>query len=647
MTAESQILDLKSKFKRAAREGSGVAGLLERGQAQTPLADHFAVLERELAEDSFGIILLGLTSEARGAALGWLLGDETRLLSVHVPSAVGLVEITLQSTGYILERGDGGRQEFDRLDHFLEALKDADLVRSGDEQAWLNPLRLRIAANPGLQGLHIYMPECPAAVLDNPGLMGRIVSGANLMIVAAPEGHEVSDEERAAVCQIGEAIDVLWPLVLPREGAPAAGARPWHADPRLFRRDQTLPHSAIDLEGKTTLPSLLVDPRHPLREALFLHHLVRRLEAGAEMVAERQSQESRQASSRQAAMSRQLKASEELMRGGEGEMRPRIDAIRTGFQLELAQLSEGIRESNRKSLAASGRLAAVVQTAIDGLGVADLAEERARTVTKLTIDPQFVDDVVRRLRRTARDLLREDLIMTRDGVAAVREKAEAKLAEVCGNPVTLRMPAPDEQILWDAMKDSLETEVRYRGELPNRSFFQRLSAGRQQAYMILMLLSLFGGAASLRRSTLFTVLMVGLFFGGFAYTYVGWRRDDAERLENEVEKVTGTLKQELQRNLQNLQREKATRLSAYFTDLGKEVQGQVEALTRDAQGQRKAGAERESGELRGRLRSVESRARELGNHAQQIGRFRQTCGDLQRDVSGLERSLIREEASRT
>ena len=125
-------MDLQSltrQFHQVAQEGQQTCHKLERGQAETPLADHFASIERALDSAPFTITLLGLTKEARTTALSWFYGKDYSVISMNVVEQLGLVEIHLSERGFTFEREESDRQVFDQLEPFLEALKQNDLLK--------------------------------------------------------------------------------------------------------------------------------------------------------------------------------------------------------------------------------------------------------------------------------------------------------------------------------------------------------------------------------------------------------------------------------------------------------------------------------------------------------------------------------------
>ena len=141
---------LRRLISQVSQQGQSVCDQLEKGQADTPLAEHFREIEADIDSAPFSVVLLGLTPEARAASLAWLYGNDFSVLTVNVVKQLGLVEISLRERGYALERANGERVEFDRLDPFMEALQQSDILSPLDGEEWVDPVRLAVNTPKGL-----------------------------------------------------------------------------------------------------------------------------------------------------------------------------------------------------------------------------------------------------------------------------------------------------------------------------------------------------------------------------------------------------------------------------------------------------------------------------------------------------------------
>lgn len=625
MSADRDLAQLQSQFRIVARQGMQACELLERGQAEMPLSDHFRSVSEGLDSRAFSAILVGLTLEARSSALAWLCGQDFRIFAVQVPREVGLVKLLLQDRGYVLEKGDGARQEFDRLEPFLDALKQADLVRHGDAESWISPLQLRVAAPPGLQGLQLHMPENPAALTKSPTLLKSLLSASNLIVLAGPPDAALPEAERRALLELVESMDAVLPVVMaPDSPLPRSG---WWNDRTLSGSKFPLPPVVLADGRPAELPGLFTNPRDGLRESLFLSQQTRLLLGAAEMVNERYQDEQRRLAAKQSAAARKIRSLEEA--GRDQDARSQIDAVRMSFLDETAKLVEGLKELNRKGMLPAGKMTTSVREVADRLESADLRQETVYSTIRLSVDDGFLRGLADRTKEIVKSQLRDDMILLRDGLEALREPLSAKLSEVRGAPVNVDLPLPDERKLWESLREMIAVEINYHGELPKRGFWQRLLEGRQRVMMILMFFSMFGGAFGFsQRAVWVTFPMIGLFLWGVIHTYVAWKHEDRDRLVKELERVKESILAEARRLLEESVREKLTRIGAYLEDLKKEVVRRIDEVARETVKTRSDTLEADRQESRSRMRTLEQRTRELQSYGQQFLRLSQGCGEL-------------------
>ncbi len=634
MAAPLDAEQVRSRFRTVARQGVQTCEQLERGQAEMPMAAQFQALAAGVDAAPFAVILLGLTVEARGAALAWLCGQDFRVFSIHVPREVGLVEVQLQERGYVLEGGDGQRREFDRLDPFLEAVRSADLVRSGDAGSWLEPLHLRVAAPPGLQGLRVIMPENPSAIVANPAALKRLLATSNILLVAGPAAAQPSPDERAAIAELAVGMEAAQPLVVP-DAATELPRSGWWTDRSLLGARLVLAPLMLPPDRAADVSPLFSNPADAFREALCLAHQGRRMQLTVEMIGDRLQDETRRMGARQAALNRKLRALEEASR--DQDLRVPIEAVRTDLMDETGRLIEGIKEINQKAILPKGKMIERMREEIAQLEAADLRQEATYSAVRLTVDERFLRRVADAAKEVLKSQFREDMILLRDGFELLNQRLSAKLSELRGAPVTLELPLPDEKSIWDVLRELIGVEIRYHGEMPKRGFFHRLGEGRQKVFMILMFFTLFGGVFGLSRTAKWVGwLMIGLFIGGVIYTFFSWRHEDREKMEKELERVKEALQDEVKRLFGETQREKIARILAHAETLKKEALRRLDEVARETQRARLESVEADKQEQRRRQRILEQQSRDLQGHLQRVSQLRQAAGE----VETMARSLL-------
>lgn len=627
--------EIERGLATAIGQGEELAGYLERGQAVMPLAEEFHRLEPEERQAPLSLLLLGLTAEVRTLALGWLIGPEHRHISVRIPDALGWVEVRVQERGYSLETATSGRQEFDSLEGFLAAVQDTGLTGADAEGGvWVEPVRLGLAGPPPLRSLRILMPRDPGVVEEHPAAAARLTAEAPLLCLAAESHHPWSKTDRAALQSLRQGAAALWCLVVGRGQAPVFG---WWED--VGGGLPALPLTWFEPAAPPALPGFLIaGPRDPLRRALRAARLGRRLAVLGKMTRERLDTEMRQLEARRKREAR----IERTIGGGDEDLRARFDALRAAFLEAVGQLQLGIKEANRVALLKSGKLAGHMEQLVDSLGPEDLERELTHKTLRLSLKPALLAELRRRIAKSLRVQLDEDCILLRDGLASAREALEAGLGQMGAQVRSIAYAVPDNQELWEPLSQMLEMEIRYRGELPRRTFIHRLGEGRRLVFLVLMTLSLVGSFVGLntRKAAYLGVALLFLFVGAVIYTYFSWRKEEQANLAEEIQKAKEALKNELLRVVGEIQREKLVRLGAAVDAIRRDVQLKLDGLLRDSLATRARTAESERREAQGRLRLIDQRLREMNGVEQRLRAFQQQAQRLEEGGGTAVRETI-------
>ena len=398
----------KQQIFQVSQQGQRVCEQVERGQADTPLADHFRQIEGDVDSAPFSIVLLGLTIEARTAVLAWLYGKDFSVLSVNVVQQLGLVEISLRERGYTIEHANGQRQEFDRFDPFMDALTQSDVLSPYDGENWVDPIRLGVNSPQGLQGLKVYMPESADMVLKNTGLLNRVITQANLLMVAAPLHYELTERDQQAILEISQNMDGFWPLLTVDEldgdmDVPEMGWWQKHKTPIVQLQPQLLTtHVAANI------PPMLQDIDDKARQSLFLYMQARRVVHASSAVDERNQQDLRQLQSRKNREQRKAKTSEHAVKLGATE-RHQWDELRNGINDTLSRLSKQLQEQGKKLLLADGEVLTQLDQFVSQLQVKDLDQEPGHKTIKLTVKERFLDELKNHLKVLLKKQLKSDI----------------------------------------------------------------------------------------------------------------------------------------------------------------------------------------------------------------------------------------------
>ena len=617
---------LVNKLKDVARDAQAMALDIERGQATTPLADHCQQIVDEYAHRAPAIAVLATTGAARREALRWLLGPRPTGAVLRAGSSEGLVEIELEGEGYAVLSPQGLRHEVPDLAGFLGALESP--AGSAHGEYALSPHEvgdMRARAGSGLadgaaRSLTLLLPGSVHVALEQAGLLGELQARAQLFVLAHDEQAQgLPPELWSQLHQVLAGVMVLWPVSveLPSGASPGRWWRELQALPSLL-----LQPAAVQAE----------EPASPLQGAAgdclrpwALQAAAQRLRQAVAALKERMDHDVAQL---QARRGREEDDGRPELSADAQQRRP-FDLARLALVDDLSALAKLPSESARRSLLPEGPLSLALGDQLRRLEHADLEHEPGAKSIKLTLASVAQGQLVTALRRCLKDEVSRDVAAMAEGLQALQKRLEPALEAAAGVPVRLGMATPDSAALWGEISDMVSVDVRYRGEMPRRGFFQRLGEGRKAVFAGLMVLSLLGSFAgfSWRGVGLLGVAFMVVFVAVVVLTYRTWQREDAERLDKELERVREQLLTECRRVAGDVQREKLARLAAHADQIKRQVQLQIDDLQRDRQQREQSQLAEQRERSRRRREQLDRQLRETQNL---LGRLGKLVLDVQR-----------------
>lgn len=628
------MADLAGILQKASQTPEKIKHLalsLEKGQAITPLVQQAEAL------DDFGriagrltLLLIGMTSEARAKVLTWLIGPQHQSVSVKLSEPTELLEIQLQERGYALEAELAGRMEFADAETFIKAFQGL-LQNNAVDDSLLEPIRLGLTAPQPLCDLTILVPGNPHIATAAPRILSTISQRTALLVLAAPADHAWTAEEFSAISVLSENTQALWPVLVTDEQHPANPQALLHVVSRLAA--PTLPLSAISGPNSTLLPDFITGSfRHPIRLALALAAFQRHGQRVLDMIAERCDTELRQLESRHKRETRLERSADVSPRTSDGK--GPIEQFRVSFNDELGRLSQTIKENSRRTMLKNGAVGQILEQLLSSLQPDDLEREDGRKVIKLSLKPEVLASFRNRIGKAIRQQVDEDCILIRDSLELQRSTAEQALQEGGALTCSLSLATPDHRAIWDVLSEMLQVDLKYKGELPKRGFWQRMAEGRRIVFVAMMLMSLVGGFVgfNIRQAGAFGFVFLILFIGAVIYTYGAWRKDEDENLDKEIEKVRENLQTEFSRVLNEIGREKQTRMQQAVDDIKRDAAGRLEQAQKEAAANKAKQAEGERRDARAKLKVIDQRLKEMRPLLQNIGKLQQELAGLGGEV---------------
>lgn len=563
-----------------------------------PLIDAATRLERA-KEGPFSCAVLGLCDDGRDrllAALSTELGSE---VTVRAGSHHGLFEVRFRDRGFAFEDG-AQRAEYDSAESFARGLRERIDGPSEAARAF-EPIVLQLPSSTPGRSLRLLVLESADVVLENPAALSLVLERAEASIVVGERQHHLTDLERRAI----EGLTSSMPLVLPVVTGTGEGAarleRGWWDDRCLRAHSGRLAPARLGAVGA-------LDPiEAPDSPAVVSARTVHVLRARARLVELAQEQcvaEARRLTSRKGQSEREARMLSDAR--PDAEVRPAFERIRSSATDELARLTRAVEERGKRATLAEGSMSVVAKGLVDAIDDDQLERTAGTSSIKLTLDEEVRARSTAALRAALREHLREDLGLVRDGFTALRDRVGAELAQAAGTGAAVDLAAPGEREIWDGVSEVVDLEVRYKGELPKRGFMQRLSEGRRPMYVLMMVVSMFGAPFGLTRGPGMAFAFMGLFAFGFFSTYRSWKKQEAERLDKELERAREQLGSQIKRSVADALREESRRLSLAIGDCGRALTRQLDEVMRRA------------GEASGKARERE--LRELSKRAETLGK---------------------------
>lgn len=616
-----------------------------------PLFDHFKELNEKLLSSPITVIVVGLDQYARESILNWISGTETSLLSIAPIKRSRLIEVHFQRRGFVIEQPGKNRKEFESFAPFIDALREADLIRDGDPSSWVDPLRLKLAASvAGSHGLTLLMPESLESISDNPAAFNEAISRSNWLVVAGAADSHAESNLMVALNDWVRSVDVVWPIVFHSENeAPKPEHPSWWEDSLIQHESVNLPAAHIDLVQANQRDSPIVSA--PVKCAVFLRWLSRRFEAAVEMLEDHQRKNEKTLRQRETSANRNEKHLQSSIRSSDAEARELLDGFRSELDEMATAIQRDLKEKHKKSFLPRGNYPTLASEWTTNIGEDQLEMKVEDLSRKMALSQDTVSLISDRLHEELRDGLKETVSNIDNQVEQVTESIVSRLEKLHGYPVALDIPPLSERSLWKDLQDIIEVDPDYELELPKRGAFEVIMAGRSSVFPIIMLLGLIGSSfmSELRGKWYFTVPLLGIWAIG-SYLFVQkTKKQDNSKQEAELKKMKSSISQDVLRIAERAEKEKMDLVSEYLSNALKSVKNELKTKVSEAVAIATERSEKEIQAAKNSRSSIEKRRREVDSNRREIEqleadfrRFESDCQGFLREASqGLKVPSIR------
>lgn len=621
-------------LQQLTQQALDIGEQLERGQAETPLTDTLHQLQQQSAGQGLNVILLGLNEGSVERVLSWLCGDVFNGIQVTNTQKSGYLEVTLGATEYSLGLLGGQKKRFQEEQDFLQAMQ----IELGDVRSSVaKPISITLKEHNGSNQhssalLTLLIPDSADALLDSPSLCNALTSQANVAFIASPLSYTLSREEHEAVEIIASNMKGLWPLLLVGDlnddtALPEIGWWEQHTTAQ-----QLIAPKLIVAGASASLPEFLTHVQNDQRQAYQHSFYSQKLQGAIAAVQDRFIQDSGILQNRQTKLRADIK---QLNQADGSQLRELSSQLRRTIDEDLYKLKKKAEDQIQKISLQQSSLSLAVQAEINQLQFSDINTEQSHSVIKLTLQQSTVERIHNIALKEAYSAITAAVQNAHNDIkqliAHINQQQDAN-----GIPHILFELNDDELALRDKLTQRLELSINYRGEMPKRTTVTRLGESRKLFMSIGMMGMILGGSLSgmgVDIKKTISILAPLLLIGGFIYTYIQWPKEDAEKLEKELDRIRDSLASEVKRMASDIQRFIQQQINDLLERYKKAINDMLEGHLNQQRESQKAHAQQAQQKIEHKLQDVDASLKQWQSVERRIERLRQDVQALNRELS--------------
>lgn len=617
----------RQQLQQISRQALDICEQLERGQAHTPLSDMIYAQQSALANAPLTIVLLGLTQDSLNQTLGWLYGDVFKGTLISTETLSGYLEVNIGQQGYEIGLVKSQKKQYNAQKDFMQALQiEMGLSKSSIQ----NPFALSLENTRGIAELKLLIPESIEALLDSPSLLNALISQSNIVMVAAPIKYTLSREDHETIEAVTSNMRGFMPLLTVDElseniSLPEIGWWEQHK-----KAQEQLTPKLITKHIDASLPEFLTNAADPQRETYLDSFFASKLSQTLSAIFDRYQQESGVLQQRQAKLQQQVRNTQTSSLD-----RNIQDSIRTNLDEQFLTSRKKLEEQLQKIGLLQSPLMQSMDKQISQLQFSDLHTEESHSIIKLSLQTATIDDLKNNLMLESKNALKDYYQQGTNSIDVIVKELNQSLAAQAISPIaSINFDGYD--AMYETLKQRLELNIKYRGEMPKRTTLTRLGESRKIIMGMSMAAMVLGGMAKavwgIELRDALTAIAPLLLIGGFAYTYVQWPKEDAERLAKELDRIHDTLIGEVKRLVSDVQRFIQQQILELLETNKRQIQKLYQQQFQQHQDRAKQQQENQSQQHQQKLQQVDQSLRQWQTVERQLERLKSDAQNLQRTL---------------
>ena len=259
------------------------------------------------------------------------------------------------------------------------------------------------------------------------------------------------------------------------------------------------------------------------------------------------------------------------------------DSLRRLWDDNFGRIELELQDRIQNRLLPVSLIANRIQNMVEDLSDASLKFDHIGRNIRLQIKPDSRRDVDAVLLRSLQETITEDVSWLNSEQSKLVRKSYNILPNDTGGVGQLTLDPFTASTILEWLKPQLALNLKYSGEIPHRTFFDRLSHGRRPVFAAMMITSLVGAGLGFGRGIPAAIAPVALllFLGGIVWTFRSFRDERLWLLERELGRLRETMSNECRRHIEELLKEWSLRATRLLRERQKSLQRQFEDWSRE------------------------------------------------------------------
>lgn len=301
------------------------------------------------------------------------------------------------------------------------------------------------------------------------------------------------------------------------------------------------------------------------------------------------------------------------------------------------EAQRSLLEAGKLTYSADSPLVGAVRATVAKVSAANMVRSASSTpdMDKVRVDDRTHAAVLEQLRQHVRACLKSDF----QNYAKTAVQADSAMPSTRVGNASNTGSFVTEAAFLEGFSPLITLENSFLSEIPRPGFLSHLASSKQLIFSMMSILTLLGllFQANWRQHYWIVLVMFAVFLGGVMWSVKNSKKAMQALLNQQAERAQEVLQREVKRLVADIGRERHSRLQQLFDSLRRDLLKRLDESTAIQMRSRNETLQRQRGDVRERLRVVDTQLRELAGAASSASR---TVNQLSSGLRDSERALM-------